>query len=166
VAGPVGPAAFVLTVSDGVAAGEREDHSGARLAARLGEAGYTVTRGIVPDEAAAIAAAVRGAAASDRLIVLTGGTGLTPRDTTPQALRPVLDYEIPGFGELMRAEGRRNTPFASLSRSLGGVLGHSLVLALPGSPSGASESLEAVLDLLPHALETLANDSSRHVAGR
>ncbi|MFI5261501.1 MAG: molybdenum cofactor biosynthesis protein B [Candidatus Limnocylindrales bacterium] len=163
--GPAGPAAFVLTVSDGVTAGTREDRSGARLAARLHAAGYTVTRGVVADDATAIVAAVRRVATTEQLVVLTGGTGLTPRDTTPQAVRPVLDYEIPGFGEVMRAEGRHSTPFASLSRSFGGVLGRTLVLALPGSPAGAEESLAAVLDLLPHALETLADDSSRHARG-
>ena len=158
-------AALVLTVSDGVSGGTREDLSGARLEARLGAAGYLVSRAVVPDDPIAIAAAVRDGTATHALIVLTGGTGLTPRDTTPQTLRSLLDYEIPGFGEVMRAEGRRTTPFASLSRSLAGVIGRTLVLAVPGSPGGATESLEAVLDLLPHALETLADDSSRHAAG-
>jgi len=155
-------AALVLTVSDGVSRGTREDLSGARLAARLTAAGYAVSRGVVPDDPDAIRAAVRAGTATHALVVLTGGTGLTPRDTTPQALQALLDYEIPGFGEVMRAAGRRSTPLASLSRSLAGVSGRTLVLALPGSPGGATESLEAVLDLLPHALETLADDSSRH----
>jgi len=158
--------ALVLTVSDGVSRGTREDLSGARLAARLTAAGYAVSRGVVPDDPDAIRAAVRAGTATHALVVLTGGTGLTPRDTTPQALQALLDYEIPGFGEVMRAAGRRSTTLASLSRSLAGVSGRTLVLALPGSPGGATESLEAVLDLLPHALETLADDSSRHAAER
>src|SRR3989304_2067187 len=136
------PGALVLPVSDGVIAGPRPAQSAA-----------------APDARDAIATAVRAAALRHRLVVTTGGTGMTPRDVTPQALRPLLDYEVPGFGELMRSEGRRSTPFASLSRSLGGVIGRCLVLAVPGSPGGARESLEAALAGLAHALETLAHDS-------
>ncbi len=149
--------AFVLTVSDRAARGERADETGPRLAARLRELGHDATVGLVPDEPAQIAAAVRAAVARRHaLVVVAGGTGLGPRDVTPQALVGVLDYEIPGFGEVMRAAGRRTTPFAALSRSLAGVVERSLVLVVPGSPRGALESLDAVADLLPHALETLA----------
>jgi len=154
--------AFVLTVSDGVTAGTRRDESGARLAERLEAAGYSVDRGVVADAADEIAAAVLAAVGGHDLVIATGGTGLTPRDVTPQALRPLLDYEVPGFGELMRSEGRRSTPFAVLSRSFGGVIRGRLVLAVPGSPGGALESLEAVLPVLEHAHETLAGDSGRH----
>ena len=157
--------AFVLTVSDGVVAGTRHDESGLHLAARLAELGHEVERGLVADDVPAIAGAVRAAAAAGHgLVVLTGGTGLTSRDVTPQAVRPLLDYEAPGFGELMRAAGARNTPLAALSRSFGGVMGRTLVVAVPGSPRGALESLEALVPILPHALETLADDSSRHAA--
>ena len=153
----------MLTVSDGVAHGERDDESGAVLAARLAELGYAVERGVVPDDAARIAEAVRAAATAHDLVVATGGTGLTSRDVTPQALGSVLDYEIPGFGEQMRSEGRRSTPFAALSRSLAGVSGRCLVLAVPGSPRGALESLEAVAPILEHALDTLANSHAHPV---
>jgi molybdenum cofactor synthesis domain-containing protein len=156
--------ALVLTISDGVTAGTRTDESGQRLADRLVEDGFTVERGAVPDDADAIANAVRAGTRQHVLVVTTGGTGLTPRDVTPQAIRPLLDYEAPGLGELMRARGLRSTAHAALSRSFGGVLDGSLVLAVPGSPNGALESLEAVLPLIPHALETLADDSSRHGA--
>ena len=154
--------AFVLTVSDGVARGTRHDESGARLAERLAAAGYRVAQGVVADDAAELAAAVQAAARDHDLVVTTGGTGLTPRDVTPQALVPLLDYQVPGLGELMRSEGLRSTPFASLSRSFGGVLGRTLVLAVPGSPGGAIESLEAVLPVLEHAHETIGDDSARH----
>ena len=151
-----GTTAFVLTVSDGVANGGRLDESGAALAARLEAMGATGDRGVVSDDEAAIATRVRDAAGTYLLIVTTGGTGLTPRDVTPQAVRTALDYEIPGLGEALRAVGRASTPLADLSRSLGGVRGRALVISVPGSPHGAVESLAAVEPLLAHALETLA----------
>lgn len=153
---PPGARALVLTISDGVASGQRDDESGAVLAERLEALGATVDRDAVPDDAAAISARIRDAAADHSLIVTTGGTGLTPRDVTPQAVRTLLDYEIPGFGEAMRAAGRRSTPLADLSRSLAGVAGRTLVICVPGSPRGAAESVAAVEPLLGHALETIA----------
>lgn len=147
--------ALVVTVSDGVAGGTRQDESGQALAERLARLGFGVDRAVVPDDADDIARAVALAAESHALVVLTGGTGLGPRDRTPQTLRALLDYEVPGFGEVMRAAGRRSTPLADLSRSLAGVLGRTLVIAVPGSRSGATESLAAIEPLLDHALETL-----------
>jgi molybdenum cofactor synthesis domain-containing protein len=147
--------ALVLTISDGVTAGTRDDASGDALADRLEGLGFTVERDVVPDEMERIAATVTEASRSCALIVSTGGTGLGPRDRTPQTLHALLDYEIVGFGEQMRAFGRTKTPMADLSRSLAGVLGSTLVIAVPGSVSGATESLQAVEPLLDHALETL-----------
>ena len=155
------PRALVLTVSDGVAAGEREDESGRVLAERLAELGYAVESAVVPDDEEQIARTVAIGADRHELVIATGGTGLGPRDRTPQTLHALLDYEIPGFGEVMRAAGRGSTPLADLSRSLGGVLGRALVVAVPGSPRGALESLAAIEPLLDHALETLGG-ATRH----
>jgi molybdenum cofactor synthesis domain-containing protein len=130
------------------------------LAERLAAFGYQVERGVVPDEPAAIAGAVRdGIGRGHRLVVTTGGTGLGPRDRTPEAIRPLLDLEIPGFGEAMRAQGRAGTPLADLSRSFAGVIGQALVVCVPGSPGGAIESLGAVQAMLAHALETLGGQT-------
>ncbi len=146
----------MVTVSDGVAAGQRHDESGRLLAERLTAFGYQVERGVVPDEPAAVGAAVREAIGrGHRLVVTSGGTGLGPRDRTPEAIRPLLDFEIPGFGEAMRAQGRAGTPLADLSRSFAGAIGRALVVCLPGSPGGAIESLGAVQAMLAHALDTL-----------
>ncbi len=153
---PGSRSALVLTVSDRGAAGTRSDTSGEALADRLAELGFAVERRMVPDDREAIAAALVEGCATHRLIVTTGGTGLTPRDVTPQATAGVLDYEIPGIAEAIRADGRRSTPFAVLSRGLAGARGRTLIVNVPGSPRGAMESLETLVPVLDHALETLA----------
>jgi molybdenum cofactor synthesis domain-containing protein len=150
-----GRSALVLTVSDGVAAGAREDASGAAVAQRLAALGLAVERAVVPDERSAIEAALVAGAERHALVVTTGGTGLTPRDVTPQATLAVIDYEVPGFAEAMRADGRSRTPLAILSRAVVGVRGRTLVINLPGGPRGAVESLTAVEPVLDHALDTL-----------
>ncbi len=151
-----GRSAFVLTTSDRSAAGEREDASGEVIQARLEGMGFDVERAVVADEIELIAASIREAARQHPLVVTTGGTGLTPRDVTPQATSSVIDFEVPGLAEAMREAGRRQTPMASLSRAIVGVCGRTLVVNLPGSPRGAQQSLDAIADVLPHALETLA----------
>lgn len=148
--------ALVLTTSDRSFAGERPDRSGELLAARLAELGFRVDRQVVPDDVGIIERALIAGAASHRLVVTTGGTGLTPRDVTPQATAVVVDYQVPGIAEAMRAEGRRHTPMASLSRGIVGVRAGSLIVNVPGSPRGAMESFEALVPVLAHAIETLA----------
>jgi molybdopterin adenylyltransferase len=148
--------ALVLTASDGVRAGVRDDASGDAIEARLTALGYAVERILVPDDQEEIAAALRDGASRHPLVVTTGGTGLTPRDVTPQATVAVIDYPVPGLAEAMRAAGRATTPLADLSRGVVGVIGRSLVINVPGSPKGATESFDAIAPVLEHALETLA----------
>ena len=158
--------ALVLTASDRSAEGSREDTSGQVVADRLAALDFTVERKVVADEQWLIEEALIEAAARHPLVVTTGGTGLTPRDVTPQATAAVIDYEVPGLAEAMRAEGRRSTPLASLSRAIVGVRGQTLIVNLPGSPRGAAESLEAIVAALPHALETLAGPFDHAEAAR
>jgi molybdopterin adenylyltransferase len=154
----------VLTISDRSAKGEREDRSGPAVAEALGRlvAGvHIVERNVIPDERGAIEAEMRRLADTDGadLVVTTGGTGLAPRDVTPQATRTVLDYEVPGIAEAMRAVTRSAVPSAILSRQVAGVRGRTLVVNLPGSPRGAVECLEAIAGVLPHAVETLRGEA-------
>jgi cyclic pyranopterin phosphate synthase len=151
--------AVVVTCSNRSAAGEREDESGPALLAALRAAGWDAAPEpiVVPDDEDVIAATIaRLADAGHRLILSTGGTGLTPTDVTPAATRRVIDREVPGMAELMRAAGLASTPMAALSRGVVGVRGTTLIANLPGSPRGASESLAALLPVLRHAIEQLA----------
>jgi len=153
----VASTAAVLTVSDGVSRGVREDASGRAVSETLEAAGFAVARReVVPDDLEAIGTAIRRLAAEAGLVVTTGGTGLGPRDVTPEATRSAIDREVPGLAEAMRSVGRSSTPMADLSRGVVGSLGGSLVVNLPGSRGGAVESLEAVLPAVPHALELLS----------
>jgi len=155
--------AWVITVSDRCARGEAEDLSGPALEDLLRRNAVEIAgRLLVPDEADEIRAALAQAiAAGAKLVVTTGGTGLSERDVTPQATAALLDYEVPGLAEEMRRAGAAKTPNALLSRSLAGVRGRTLILNLPGSVAGATESLQAILPALDHALRLLAGDS-RH----
>ncbi len=154
----------VVTVSDSGYNGTRIDKSGPAVAARLKEAGFEVAEPvIVPDERGVISAKLRELAAGLKTgaIFTTGGTGITPRDITPEATRDVVEKEIPGFGELMRARGLASTPNAVLSRAVSGTLGGVLIVNLPGSTRGAVESMDAVLHLVPHVLD-LINGRTGH----
>jgi molybdopterin adenylyltransferase len=158
--GAHGFTAAVLTVSDGVSLGAREDLSGAALVDLLESEGYTVTvRRVVSDEAPQIGTAIRDLARQANLVVTTGGTGFGPRDVTPEATRAVLDREAQGLVLLMLTAGITKTPMAALSRAVAGTCGASLVVNLPGSPRGAVENLGAILPVVPHALALLAGDT-------
>jgi molybdenum cofactor synthesis domain-containing protein len=149
--------AAVLTVSDSCSRGEKEDLSGPAVAKALEQRNFQViAHSIVADERSAIQEKLIDLCHASRLVVTTGGTGIAPRDVTPEATVEVSDRLVPGIAEQMRFDGVRKTPFAALSRAVCGVRGTSLILNLPGSPAGAVESLEAVIDLLPHALELIA----------
>lgn len=165
---PAGRHAAVVTASDGVASGHRQDGSGDAVSAQLEAAGFTVVERVsVPDERATIAARLRELAdgGTVALIAITGGTGFAPRDVTPEATADVVEREAPGLAEAMRAVGRASTPMADLSRGICGIRGATLLVDLPGSPRGATESLAAVLELLPHALDLLAGATRHHPDG-
>jgi molybdopterin adenylyltransferase len=149
--------AAVLTIGDSCARGERNDLSGPAVARSLQEHHFAIieTR-VVADDHAGIQKAIVELAGKARLVVTTGGTGISTRDVTPEATRSVCGRMLDGISERMRREGEKKTPFAVLSRGLCGVCGPSLVLNLPGSPTGALESLQAVIDVLPHAIQILS----------
>lgn len=152
-----GTRAAVLTISDRCSRGEQVDRSGPAVAQILLESGVTsLVFETLPDEVEVIAAALRRHAVACNLIVTTGGTGLAPRDVTPEATRLVCDRLVEGLAEVMRADGLRHTPLAALSRAVCGAVGNTLIVNLPGSPAGARTSIAAVLPLLPHALDLLA----------
>src|SRR5919106_2746774 len=160
------PPAALLTVSDGVAEGSREDVSGPAVADALDAAGFEVVRReVVPDARDRIGRALRDLAAAASLVVTTGGTGFGPRDVTPEATLAVVEREAPGLAELMRSSGLAQTPMAALSRAAAGTIGSALVLNLPGSPKGVRESLSAVLPVLPHALELMGGTTGPHPTG-
>jgi molybdenum cofactor biosynthesis protein B len=154
----------VLTVSDGVAEGTREDRSGDALVELLAAEDFEVERRVVPDERAQIAGAIRELAASARLVLTTGGTGLTPRDVTPEATRDVLERTAPGIEHALRADSITKTPHGLLSRGTAGTIGATLVVNLPGSTGGCRDGFAVLRPALDHALELLAGE--RDVAHR
>jgi molybdenum cofactor synthesis domain-containing protein len=158
----------VLTISDSVSAGRRSDRSGPAVRERLEQLGWRVAvQEAIPDEMAEISRRLAALADGGQVsaIFTTGGTGVAARDVTPEAARAVLDREIPGFGEVMRARGRESTPLAVLSRSMAGTRGRALIVNLPGSPRGAVESLDAIVELVPHVLDLLRGQTE-HTAAR
>jgi molybdenum cofactor synthesis domain-containing protein len=157
----------ILTISDSAVAGTREDRSGPAVAEKIQALGWSiVAREVLIDDRHEIAAAMIRLIDQEHVdvVLTTGGTGLSPRDVTPEATKSVADRDIPGFGELMRAEGRKAARFASLSRSGAAARGGGLIVNLPGSPKGAVESLVAVADLIPHAVDLL-HGRTEHKAG-
>jgi len=161
--------AAVLTISDSASTGARADRSGPAVRARLEQLGWNVSvTEVIPDEAAQIGARLSTLADGGQVsaIFTTGGTGIAPRDVTPEAVRAVIDREIPGLGELMRTKGRESTPLAALSRSLAGTRGKVLIVTLPGSPRGAVQSLDAIVELVPHVLDLLRGRTEHGAASQ
>jgi len=152
----------VLTVSDRVSRGEAEDRSGDLLAALLQADGYEVERRVVPDEREQIAAALRELAETSRLVLSTGGTGLAPRDVTPEATRDVLAREAPGIAQALRADSIAKTPHGLLTRGVAGVVGSALVVNLPGSTGGCRDGYAVLQPALDHALRLLTDEATSH----
>jgi molybdopterin adenylyltransferase len=151
--------AAIITISDSASSGARHDKSGPAVRQRLEQLGWTIVISeVMPDEVQQIAARLMELADTGFVsaIFTTGGTGIASRDVTPEATRAILDCEIPGIGELMRAKGRESTPLAALSRSLAGTRGRVFIVNLPGSPRGAVESLDAIVELVPHIVDLLS----------
>jgi molybdopterin adenylyltransferase len=151
-----------LTVSDGVSAGEREDESGALLVELLEGEKYDVEHRVVPDERAKIATTLRELAQHAQLLLTTGGTGISPRDVTPEATESVLDRHVPGIAEALRADAIRQTPHGLLGRGVAGVRGNTLIVNLPGSPGGCRDGFALLKPTLRHALELIAGERSEH----
>jgi molybdenum cofactor synthesis domain-containing protein len=154
--------AAVLTVSDRVSRGEADDRSGDLLDELLRADGYAVARRVVPDEAEEIAAAIEELAAGAQVVLTTGGTGLAPRDVTPEATRTVLQREAPGIAEALRADSIAKTPHGLLSRGIAGVLGRALVVNLPGSTGGCRDGYAVLRPALAHAVSLLADEPTQH----
>jgi molybdopterin adenylyltransferase len=154
--------AAVLTVSDGVARGERDDESGALLEELLAGQGYAVVRRVVPDERSEIAEAIEALTDESALVLTTGGTGVAPRDVTPEATASVLERQVPGIAEALRADAARRTPHGLLSRGVAGIRGTALVVNLPGSPGGCRDGFAVLREALPHALRLLGGEHGGH----
>ena len=152
----------MLTVSDGVSVGEREDKSGDLLAELLTADGYDVARRVVADEREAIWGAIRDLAAEARVVLTTGGTGVAPRDVTPEATLGAIEREVPGIAEAIRADSIAKTPHALLSRGVAGTVGSALVVNLPGSPGGCRDGYAVLRPALEHALRLLADETTAH----